>query len=202
MYQYQALASGHIRIVTLRPGLFEDDVSVILREEKFQPPRHVPQYEAVSYAWDERETTAAWDERETTTAWVLLSTATERAANQVTRVTVTRNLDLALRHLRYAERSRDLWVDKICIDQQNIPEKGRQVKMMGEIYSLATRVLVFLGPEQDQSPRAMGLLDEMGSQVDWDPVSCSISPAEQAHDKSIGDMKVDLPYDVDEMTCL
>jgi hypothetical protein len=44
-----------------------------------------------------------------------------------------------------------LWIDAICIDQDNFLERGHQVKQMGEIYSAAKTVLVWLGPEVGKS---------------------------------------------------
>jgi hypothetical protein len=38
-----------------------------------------------------------------------------------------------------------LWIDAICIDQDNIPERGHQVQRMGSVYSSAQEVLVWLG---------------------------------------------------------
>ncbi|KAF1843711.1 HET-domain-containing protein [Cucurbitaria berberidis CBS 394.84] len=38
--------------------------------------------------------------------------------------------------------SRSLWIDAMCIDQENVVEKHHQVKQMGEIYSNAHCVLV------------------------------------------------------------
>ncbi|KAN0120363.1 Heterokaryon incompatibility protein (HET) domain containing protein [Hyaloscypha variabilis] len=40
-----------------------------------------------------------------------------------------------------------LWIDAICIDQANSKEKGTQVALMGEIYSKAAAVIVWLGPD-------------------------------------------------------
>ena len=37
------------------------------------------------------------------------------------------------------------WIDQLCIDQSNPAEKSQQVQMMGEIYSMADKVLVWLG---------------------------------------------------------
>lgn len=39
------------------------------------------------------------------------------------------------------------WIDAICIDQDNKEEKACQIPLMGEIYSRASRVLGWLGPE-------------------------------------------------------
>lgn len=38
-----------------------------------------------------------------------------------------------------------LWIDAICINQEDIHEKNIQVRMMGDIYTSATEVLVWLG---------------------------------------------------------
>lgn len=60
---------------------------------------------------------------------------------------VTKNLDSALKCLRsVSETDTELWVDAICIDQQNDAERGHQVRNMGRIYKQAKRVLVWLGP--------------------------------------------------------
>ncbi|KAM0427848.1 hypothetical protein ACHAPT_007307 [Fusarium lateritium] len=56
------------------------------------------------------------------------------------------NLHDALKYLRRQETSRILWVDQLCINQQNLAEKSHQVTRMGDIYRKATDVLIFLGP--------------------------------------------------------
>lgn len=38
-----------------------------------------------------------------------------------------------------------LWIDQICIDQDDRSERGQQVKLMGQIYTSCCRVLVWLG---------------------------------------------------------
>jgi hypothetical protein len=45
-----------------------------------------------------------------------------------------------------------LWIDALCIDQTNSTERASQVLLMGDIYSSAKRVIVWLGkpiPELD-----------------------------------------------------
>jgi hypothetical protein len=58
---------------------------------------------------------------------------------------VTQNCHNALRHLRRKDTARTLWVDAICIDQNNDPERSTQIRMMSKIYSCAFRVVVSLG---------------------------------------------------------
>lgn len=64
---------------------------------------------------------------------------------------VGENLWQALNHLRYPGEDRTLWIDAICIDQNNNIERARQVKMMGKIYQRAREVLVWLGPKSELS---------------------------------------------------
>ncbi|KAI8720160.1 HET domain-containing protein [Fusarium sp. LHS14.1] len=61
-------------------------------------------------------------------------------------VTINSNLHDALKYLRRAETSRILWVDQLCINQQDAIEKSHQVARTGDIYRKATDVVIFLGP--------------------------------------------------------
>ncbi|KAF2822659.1 hypothetical protein CC86DRAFT_81114 [Ophiobolus disseminans] len=44
------------------------------------------------------------------------------------------------------------WIDAICIDQQNIPERNHQIKQMGQIYSRAFLVYSWLGKMPSMAP--------------------------------------------------
>lgn len=63
-------------------------------------------------------------------------------------VFVTVNLYAALKRLR-AERMECVWVDFLCINQQDSEEKSIQITRMGTIFNQAKRVAVWLGDEQD-----------------------------------------------------
>jgi hypothetical protein len=65
-------------------------------------------------------------------------------------VAVNVNLGLALQHLRHATESRWLWVDAICINQQDLEERADQVKLMGDVYVKAAAVLIWLGEDEDE----------------------------------------------------
>jgi hypothetical protein len=60
-------------------------------------------------------------------------------------ISVTKSLETALRHLRYPDRPRTLWVDYVCINQEDILERSQQVAKMGLIYERADSVLIWLG---------------------------------------------------------
>jgi ankyrin repeat protein len=81
------------------------------------------------------------------------------------KMTVTKNVYLALRDLRYKEKDRVLWIDALCIDQNNDAERGEQVQQMGSIYSEAERVIIWLGEatyDTDYVMRHMKQLEKEG----------------------------------------
>ncbi|OAL42679.1 HET-domain-containing protein [Pyrenochaeta sp. DS3sAY3a] len=55
-----------------------------------------------------------------------------------------------------------LWVDQICIDQQNNNERGKQVQLMSEIYKQARLVTCWLGCYEDESHLAFHLFGVLG----------------------------------------
>lgn len=60
-------------------------------------------------------------------------------------VQVTTNLHDALYHVRHSTGAFRLWVDALCINQEDDKEKGLQVAMMMEIYKAAFRTITYLG---------------------------------------------------------
>jgi hypothetical protein len=65
---------------------------------------------------------------------------------------VTKSLLEALQHLRQKNEDRILWIDAICIDQNDHKERGHQVQQMPAIYENARQVVIWLGlatPETD-----------------------------------------------------
>lgn len=67
-----------------------------------------------------------------------------------TKVSVRENLWWALWYLRHPSETRLLWVDALCIDQENGEERNHQVSQMGQVYSKASRVIAWLGRASDQ----------------------------------------------------
>lgn len=54
---------------------------------------------------------------------------------------------LALRRMRCTDRPRTLWLDCVCINQDDVRERGQQVAMMDEIYGQTQRNLIYLGED-------------------------------------------------------
>ncbi|GKT61461.1 heterokaryon incompatibility protein [Colletotrichum tofieldiae] len=71
------------------------------------------------------------------------------------------NLFQALLHLRSHHRIRQgfkIWIDAICINQADIAERSAQVGRMRDIYAAAWQVVIWLGPEADDSELATSAL--------------------------------------------
>lgn len=58
---------------------------------------------------------------------------------------ITYNLWVALKAVWSKFPTRKLWVDAICINQDDISERNQQVAMMGDIYSRAECVAICVG---------------------------------------------------------
>ena len=61
------------------------------------------------------------------------------------KIVVRKNLYEFLAHARLEGWNRHLWIDALCINQNDNVEKSGQVALIGEIYSRASQVLVWLG---------------------------------------------------------
>ncbi|PVH72238.1 hypothetical protein DL98DRAFT_660192, partial [Cadophora sp. DSE1049] len=128
-YQYNTMPTQtSFRVLELLPGEECDPVSCLLLHVGWSTPL---QYEAIPYAWGD-------------------ASDPEPIICQGRELKVTRNLHNGLCHFRFRDRSRILWVDAICINQSDIPERSSQVTQMLRIYQTAKAVLVWLGPDSQE----------------------------------------------------
>jgi hypothetical protein len=112
---------------------------------------------------------------------------------------VTKDLAAALRHLRYEDKVRVPWIDAICVDQENLQERSQQVERMADLYTMAGRVVVWLGPERANSTSALCLLETLISKIEADWDTCTLKPAsEEEHDQHWADKAQMLPYEAEE----
>lgn len=95
-----------------------------------------PVYEALSYAWGSgaRDSSISVNGK---------------------RFPITDNLKEALVALRFTDRPRALWIDAICINQESDVERTHQVRQMRSIYSSAARVIIWLGPANEDVKKVM-----------------------------------------------
>ena len=172
-YKYSALneSASEIRLMTLLPGRFEDDISITM-ETMILTKEDTPQYEALSYVWGSEEDPVdilVEARKPNRSSSLRLSRRRRLAACSLGIISVTQNLATALPYLRKLDKPRVFWIDAICVNQQDRAERGHQVKRMAAVYSMASQVIVWLGPESQNSTLALRVLGVLGSQVrvDW-----------------------------------
>ncbi len=121
---YEELAKGEIRLLTI---LSADEESAVC-ELRVYPLAQAPLYNAVSYCWGDE---------------IDMTTITCNGANLRIRKTLFEAFPYFSLH--GPEPSRPLWVDAICLNQENDDEKALQVPLMGDFYKSAARCIVWLG---------------------------------------------------------
>lgn len=127
-YQYTPLPTdNHIRYLVLEPGQATDPLKCHLRTSALAS---MPPFEAISYVWGAPEKP-------------FLIYCGDRQIN------ITKNLHEALVQARHRTAPKNVWADAICINQADLTERGKQVALMGELYSSADRVLLCLGKDPD-----------------------------------------------------
>jgi hypothetical protein len=142
-YSYEGVEREQLRLLKLEPGSVEDPIRISLtRVFLFENP----EYEALSYCWG--------DPKRARTIFCSYG-----------ELGIASNLHKALLGLRFPDRPRTLWIDALCINQDNSEEKGLQILMMAKIYSHAKRVVIWLGEDSSDLegldtfiPKALKLL--------------------------------------------
>lgn len=158
--QYQ----NQIRLVHLSGGQRDDAVRCSL---EVVPLDEETSYEALSYCWGDCQ-----DER------VIILDEEEFHISQ--------NLLSALRTIRNPKETRTLWVDAICINQQDNLEKAWQVNLMGEIFANCQMGLIYLGEEKEKKDewclmRNLACSDYVDvPRQDGGPNSGELRPAEES----------------------
>jgi len=142
IYQSLPLKEQQIRLITLQPGLSNEQIRCELAVSDIFA---LPSYEALSYVWGDPQKAQH----------IKVNDRSFR---------IGKNLHDALLRLRWVTRVRRLWIDAICIDQMNLQERNHQVTLMQRIYMGAVEVIVWLGEEDSVSRMAMHVLDRLSQQ--------------------------------------
>ncbi|KAG7285028.1 hypothetical protein NEMBOFW57_009646 [Staphylotrichum longicolle] len=144
-YCYQPLQyPDSLRILELLPGRDKDPLTCRVLEIRKSDD---VSFEALSYTWGEP---------------VFSRIIREVDSDSVLRI--TENLFDALQALRLPNARRRLWIDAVCINQKDTPEKNRQVAHMDDVYRKAELVVVWLGKEE--CGKAIGELERIGQDAE------------------------------------
>ncbi|KUI69259.1 Heterokaryon incompatibility protein 6, OR allele [Cytospora mali] len=81
---------------------------------------------------------------------------------------ITRSLETALFHLRRPDRSGIIWIDQICINQDDLDEKALQIPLMSRVYDHALNTIIWLGPSQpDFSTNPFDVLEHCATNLQF-----------------------------------
>jgi hypothetical protein len=105
-----------------------------------------PIFTALSYAWGDKSETP------------LTISVSPGIDLQSYVLELTDNCYSALVQLRETLGSFTIWIDSICINQEDAIEKTHQISLMGDIYSSASTVYLWLGDGTPVTDRAMSFM--------------------------------------------
>lgn len=139
LHQYRKLRPNSIRLLVLNPGTADEPMECYL--EHFELEK-CPKYIALSYTW-----------------------GTDREAVEIrldgARHYARQNLFDFLRTYRDRYDTSLLWIDAVCINQNDDIERAAQVQLMNRIYGCADLVLVWLGTSTEKTFQAMRCMKKM-----------------------------------------
>ncbi|PUU77728.1 heterokaryon incompatibility protein-domain-containing protein [Tuber borchii] len=134
-----------IRLVELQPGNPEDELRVEIQHARLS---EAPEYETLSYEW-------AGNRKEATVR-----------CGRGEEIPVPLNLRAALKRLRDRDRPRRIWIDAICINQDDLKERGAQVSIMTQIYQKAQGVLIWIREQKPNTVEAFKMIPKLADS--WD----------------------------------
>lgn len=145
-FTYTALPQGRFfRLLKIHPGIISDDLVCEIFACDLETN---PAYTALSYVWGDSAKSARL-------------TCSGHICN------INQSLFEGLRRIRKSDEAQIAWADAICINQKDQGEKGHQVDLMGLIYDKARDILVWLGPDQnDTSKEAFRCLRTINEKID------------------------------------
>jgi hypothetical protein len=144
-YQYEPLSEGNheVRVIRLLPGQGTEDLRCLIQHVNL---RQGIEYDTLSYAWRDDY---LFDENQHAVPERII-------CEDDTFIPIGSNLASFLRHYRKpTEAAPAIWIDSICINQNDIAERSHQVSRMYDIYRCARSVIVWLGPAKDNSDVAL-----------------------------------------------
>lgn len=136
-------APGAIRLLQVLPGDDDDELECRLYETTLGPDLS---YTALSYVWENH----LHDTLGTFTPPLRTEKAVIRCDGK--QIEIGTNLNSALQRLRDKKDVVQLWVDKLCIDQEDVTERNHQVALMRNIYEDSQEVVIWLGDRPSGRP--------------------------------------------------
>ncbi|KAH4269157.1 hypothetical protein HBI04_058740 [Parastagonospora nodorum] len=161
MYQglhHESLEGNHIRLLDIQNARFEESLLQGFRLVTV-PLADAPSFDALSYCWgDMRLCTGILLDTGTGPDFIeRMFRVTEDLATCLVSILTTPNLE---------DRPQYLWIDQICINQEDIQERNEQVSRMSHIYETAKQVIVWLGQKSDFAVESAELPESPAADVE------------------------------------
>lgn len=128
IYHHEKLDSGQMRLLNLFPGEQFDPLHGLIWMTHLDAKVN---YTTVSYVWGPR------------------SQLTHELHTPLGSLSITEPLYFTLKQLRNRHKSVVLWVDAICINQDDDNEKTEQVKMLARIFQNSAQTLGFIQDDEE-----------------------------------------------------
>ncbi|KAH8783854.1 heterokaryon incompatibility protein-domain-containing protein [Hyaloscypha sp. PMI_1271] len=132
-FTYRPLGRRQIRLVTLLPDEDSQQIRCTLDHVSLSSKSD---FEALSYVWGPDDLYAS----------ILINGEL---------FSIRRNLWSGMVNSITVDKPLTIWIDAICINQDDIIERGAQVQIMGEIYQTAWRLRIWLGEHSSNTIPAM-----------------------------------------------
>jgi len=133
LYVTLPLKPPTIRLLEVQPAIDpSDSINCELRAWVLES---APSYKALSYAWKEHQGAERVDGHQDVQREGRLEIANVYPSKSSSSVAVSPSLTLAIRRQRRKTRSVFLWIDAVCIDQEDNVERTDQVALMGTYIS-------------------------------------------------------------------
>ncbi|KAF2675615.1 HET-domain-containing protein [Lentithecium fluviatile CBS 122367] len=164
-YMYTSIVPHQIRLLLLSKGRLNEPIHCSLKIMEYSKLEAIQiVYQALSYAWGDDIASYEIFLQDISVPSEGLSREDfyQLSAHQAVpkRFYVRPNLCQALRQLRSESQDLWLWIDALCIDQNNDAEKSHQIPKMLGIYSNALNVCIWVGEsgDTDEGQKAMDFI--------------------------------------------
>ncbi|KAK5651457.1 hypothetical protein OQA88_12464 [Cercophora sp. LCS_1] len=155
-YQYPRLPEDrdHFRLISITPHNDAQAAGCIYGKMHVTAVDNCGDYDALSYCWS-GHTLSSNSSTETQAEPHRVMIETPDGTGILGCISITPSLGMALRYLRLRIPHRPIFIDQICINQEDTEERSKQVALMGQIYGKCASVVGWLGPATKHSRSLM-----------------------------------------------
>jgi hypothetical protein len=145
-HEYRPLKANEIRLLVLNPGAPDEPIECYLEHYNVNQAKA---YQALSYVWGSTQ---------------------DPGAIQVdgSDFTVTRSLMDFFTSFRSEYDCFVLWIDAICINQNDVAERNAQIRLMKRVYEGADSITIWLGNEEPNTLAAIQCAESLYFNI-WSP---------------------------------